>query len=231
MKINSIEFKKLISKSAVSAGFEIDDLMVDQLTRHAEELLTWNKKTNLTAITDPFEVAVKHIIDSLLSTKYIPENSSLLDIGTGGGFPGIPIKIIKPSTKVSLVDSSRKKVSFLKHVIRTLKLKDIEAVHSRGEELSKKESYKNNFDYIICRAFSDLTKFISIALPFLKIGGVLIAMKGKRSDYNFEIEELKKISIPEYPEFSFDKMKFDIKNYELPHLKAERSIIIISFNQ
>ena len=112
------------------------------MTIHAKELMMWNKKINLTAIKQPLKIAEKHFIDSLAAASFIKNKNSIIDLGSGGGFPGIPLKIMNPLLHVVLVDSSRKKINFLKHVIRLLGLQVIDAIHSRAQDLHDKDLYK-----------------------------------------------------------------------------------------
>ena len=185
------------------------------MTTHAKELMAWNKKINLTAIKDPLKIAEKHFIDSIAVVSSFENEECLIDMGSGGGFPGIPIKIMKPSLKVVLLDSSRKKVNFLKHVIRTLHLENIEAFHSRVEDLHENEAYKNKFDAVISRAFTELSGFVGLACPFLSEAGTIYAMKGKHADQEITPAILK---------------KFDLKtdHYQLPFEKSDRLLIKLS---
>lgn len=182
------------------------------MTLHAKELSAWNKKINLTAIKDPLKVAEKHFIDSIAPVSFFENEKCLMDIGSGGGFPGIPIKIMKPSLKVILIDSSRKKVNFLKHVIRTLHLENIDAIHSRVEDLHGNKVYKNKFDAVISRAFTDLSNFVELAFPFLSDKGSVYAMKGKNAEKEITSEISK----------NFD---FKIDHYLLPFEKSDRYMI------
>ncbi len=179
MKQGSEEWKTLIKKGAKKIGVVIDHEKTNMFGVHAKQLLMWNKKTNLTAIDDPFEVAVKHYIDSLYPCMYIPDKAKVIDIGSGGGFPGIVLKIVNPSLDVTLIDASRKKISFLNYVIRELKLDNIKAVHARAEDLAKDNMYKNRFDIAISRAFARVDMLFDLSIPFIVKKGKLIAMKGK----------------------------------------------------
>ena len=183
MHIGSAEWEDIIISGAKLFDVQVGSEEAGQFSIHAGELIKWNSKINLTAITDPLEVAVKHFLDSLAPARIIPAGSSMLDIGSGGGFPGIPLKVILPSLSVTLLDSSRKKISFLKHVLRTLGLKGINACQARVENLSEN---KELFDVVICRAFSSLDKFIESALPVLAENGIMIALKGRLSNNDIE---------------------------------------------
>ena len=187
MQIGSKKWQNLIYEGAKNLDIQIDKRKIEKFAIHALELMKWNQKTNLTAITDPFEVAVKHFLDSIVPVKIIPSNASLLDIGSGGGFPGIPLKIILPSLSVTLIDASRKKVSFLKHIIRILELKNIDALQIRAEEFANKPGVAKKFNVIISRAFSSMTTFALTALPFLKKEGAIIAMRGNVSGDDIQL--------------------------------------------
>ncbi len=150
---------------------------------YLDELVEWNKKFNLTAITDPQEIKVKHFEDSLtLSDAYdfSKEDISVLDIGTGAGFPGIPLKMVFPNIKLTLLDSVKKKTEFLKHIIEKLKLDGVKIVWARAEDFATDN--RGKYDAVVCRALAPLAVASELCLPFVKIGGVFLAMKGKNID-------------------------------------------------
>ncbi len=182
---------------------------------HARELIAWNKKINLTAIKKPLEIAEKHFIDSIAGGSFMSDAKRLADLGAGGGFPSIPIKIMNPSLTVVMIDASRKKVNFLKHVIRTLNLKDIDALQSRVEDLHEHPDYKNKFDAVISRAFTELSGFAHLGLPFLNNQGVIYAMKGKNADQEITLDVRE----------NFDLLSH---HYCLPFEKSERTMIRLS---
>ena len=218
MKIGSREWQQLIIEGARHLGLAIDEGVTAQFAAHAAELIKWNRKINLTAITDPREIAVKHFLDSLALTPFTPEGARLLDIGSGAGFPGIPLKIIKPSLSVLMIDGNRKKVNFLKHILRTLCLENIGALQIRAENLAKKPAYANSFDVIISRALSDLAPFVKNALPLLAPQGTIMAMKGKVDSK--ELDAMR-AAVPQ------DRYALLVENYRLPSINASRSIVII----
>jgi len=226
MQVGSKKWQNLIYEGAKNLDIEIDKRKTEKFAIHAIELMKWNQKTNLTAITDPFEIAVKHFLDSIVPVKIIPSNASLLDIGTGGGFPGIPLKIILPSLSVTMIDASRKKVSFLKHIIRTLELKNIDALHIRAEEFANKPGVKKKFDVIISRALSSMTSFAMTALPFLNKEGAIIAMRGNVSGDDFQ---LLRSSVNKRQAILLDgdteAFEISVKRYSLPYLKSDRSMV------
>ena len=150
---------------------------------YLKELLEWNKKFNLTAISDPQEIKIKHFEDSLTISQAIKlTNQSVIDIGSGAGFPGIPLKIVYPDIKLTLIEATRKKVEFLKHLVSILDLKNVEIIWGRAEELNQQAKYKEKFDVAVARAVAKLDKLIAYCLPFVKPGGIFIAMKGPRLD-------------------------------------------------
>ena len=182
MKISSPQLSNLFYCQTARLEIGITAISIEKISSFLSELLSWNQKINLTAITDPEEVAEKHIIDSLIPAKYIPENSSLIDLGTGGGFPGVPLKIFMPNLSVTLVDSVRKKVNFLKYVIGMLKLENITAHQLLVEDLADHPDFAGRFDVVISRAFTALDRFLQMAAPLVKSDGVIIAMKGREVD-------------------------------------------------
>ena len=232
MILGSAEWKNLIRDGSKTIGIAVDQEQSDLFALHALELSKWNRKINLTAITDPAEVAVKHFLDSIAAASMIPLNASLLDIGSGGGFPGIPLKVVVPSLSVTLIDSSRKKVSFQQHVIRSLSLGDIEARHVRAEEIAKSPEFANAFDVVICRALASLDEFVRMALPLLAECGMLIALKGKVTDAEIEsvLSRTFQVSGTSNPleVTSKDYFSLTVKKYALPFLGSERAIVSLT---
>jgi len=231
MQIGSLKWKKLLYDGAQALEIHVDSDQVDKFTTHAMELAKWNRKINLTAIEDPVEVAVKHFLDSMAPDSMIPWNASLLDIGSGGGFPGIPLKILKPSLSVTLIDASRKKVNFLKHLIRILGLENIEVFHVRAEEFSQQALFTGPFNAIVSRALSSTPEFVLMALPLLDTDGIIVAMKGKRSEV--EIESLRSLIHKKtgMGDENQTEIELGLKTYRLPYLKLERTIVSLKRNR
>jgi 16S rRNA (guanine527-N7)-methyltransferase len=227
MQIGSTKWKNVIYDGAKDLDIQIDREKIDQFVIHAAELLKWSQKTNLTAISDPLEIAVKHILDSIAPAPFISPDSSLLDVGSGGGFPGIPLKIMIPSLSVTLIDASRKKVSFLKHVIRMLGLNNIEACHVRAQDLSKDCGVHTAYDVIISRALSSIVNFVQMSLPLLANHGVIMAMKGKITDKEIESERSVLEKTRDMQGNSMSSFNMELKKYRLPYLKSQRSLVII----
>ena len=176
------ENKDLLIEGAKTFGIYLDGGAVRAFDLYLKELLKWNQKINLTAIRSEKGIVLKHFIDSLSVNPYLPKHSSILDIGSGAGFPGIPLKIVQPNLEMTLIDSVRKKVDFQRHIIRMLGLKGTEAIHGRVQDRGILQSLGGRFDLILSRAFSDLQTFLVLAFPFLKEGGTAIAMKGETYD-------------------------------------------------
>jgi 16S rRNA (guanine527-N7)-methyltransferase len=169
--------KEHLVRGAAELGIELTSAELGRFYAYAAELKKWAKKINLTAITADEEIAVKHFLDSLTLLKVVSGHGRLLDIGSGGGFPVIPVKIARHGLRVVSVDAVEKKVIFQRHVARLLGLHDFEAVHARGEELAGR--YAGHFDWAVSRAFSDIPTFVRIALPLVKENGRIVAMKGR----------------------------------------------------
>lgn len=160
----------------------IDSGKEERLLSFLDELLRWNKSINLTAITDRDEALVKHLVDSLTLLPYLRGDEILLDMGSGGGLPGLPLKMVMPGLNLTSVDAVAKKISFQKHVIRTFALSGAVARHGRLEELGKESALAGRFDLVVARAFASLPDCVRFARPFLRSGGRLIAMKGPEGE-------------------------------------------------
>ena len=226
MEIGSIEWNNILFTGAETLGVHLEAKQLNRFALHADELIKWNRKINITAITDPAAIAVKHFLDSIAPANFIPRDAVMLDIGSGGGFPGIPLKVVSPSLSVRLVDSSHKRVSFMKQVIRKLDLADIDAIHERAENLSENNAYSHSFDVIVSRALSDLSAFLSMALPLLKSDGIIVAFKGPPDEG--EIDAVKRLThkMMHNQKRFHGPLNLVTKTYTLPYLNLERSIFI-----
>ena len=172
-----------LKEDALSFGITLTDKQLSQFYTYYELLIEWNEKINLTAITDFEEVIKKHFLDSLSIGRILKQNSSvsILDIGTGAGFPGIPIKIAFPDTSITLMDSLNKRINFLNEVINALDLKKIEAVHGRAEDFAKKGMLRETFDICVSRAVANLSSLSEFCLPYVKVGGSFISYKSEKA--------------------------------------------------
>lgn len=171
--------RDFLKKGAAELGIELTASQLKSLDLFAEELKKWNRKINLTAITDDEGIAVKHLVDSLSLLKVVRGPGRMLDIGSGGGFPGIPVKVVQPDLTIVSVDAVVKKISFQKQAVRLLGLKGFDALHVRAETLAA--DYPDYFDWVVSRAFSDIPSFVAMALPVLAPDGRMVAMKGKNA--------------------------------------------------
>jgi len=184
------KFQKELASKASKLEINLSEEEQSQFYQYMQLLLEWNEKMNLTAITEPAEILDKHFIDSITIAKYIKQEEKILDIGTGAGFPGIPLKIVLPQNNITLLDALNKRINFLREVIQELKLDKITAVHGRAEEFSKISGNRENYDVVVSRAVAKLNVLLEYMLPFVKIGGKCICMKSAEIDD--ELEEAKK---------------------------------------
>ena len=173
------DLNEVLREGARELGVAFAEEKVRAFECFLRELMRWNQKMNLTSIKDPFEIVVKHFLDSLAISPYLSPGSSLLDVGSGAGFPCIVLKISDPSLKVTSIDSSRKKLSFQRHIIRQLRLEGIDTVHAHLPDTQIVGKFNKSFDYAISRAFGSLGTLLRIARPFIKDTGIIIAMKGR----------------------------------------------------
>ena len=201
-----------LSSGAEELGLELDEQKIALLRRFAEELMEAGKTFNLTGITDPFEMAVKLMLDSIYPEKFIPNDARVLDLGTGAGFPGVPLKIARPGLSMNLIDSRRKRINFLKYAIARLGLSGIRAEQIRAEDLAKREG--RQYDTVVCRAVSSLAELAGLAAPLLKKNGRLVAMKGDMYKAMAEIEAAGFDNAVIYP-------------YVLLGLNIERTVIVV----
>ncbi len=205
-------WKEVVARGAGAMGVTLDGGQLETMAFHAAELIKWNAKFNITAITDPYEVAVKHFVDALALVSWIPRGSRVIDVGSGGGFPGLPLKICRPDVQVVMVDASRKKVSFLNHVVRMSGMTGVKAIHSRVETLGKDMAFSGRFDVAVSRAFTALDRFVTLAVPLLSDQGVVIAMKGNLSDEEMNGVEQSRFTV-------------EIRRYVLPFGDHQRSLV------
>ena len=171
--------------------FKISDEELGKFKRYKELLQEWNEKIDITTIIEDEEVDIKHFLDSLtvLDSDVVKEGMKVIDIGTGGGFPGLPLKIVRDDLDILLLDSLNKRINFLKEVIKELGLKNIDALHGRAEELSRKPEYREQYDLAVSRAVAYLDTLVEYTLPFVKPGGYFVSMKGP--DVQEEVDQAK----------------------------------------
>lgn len=209
------KFKELVSK----LNIELSEDKIEQFFIYKDILKEWNEKINLTSIVDDNEILIKHFTDSLTIEKYVPQNASVIDVGTGAGFPGIPLKIARPDIELVLLDSLNKRINFLNEVIDKLDLKNIETIHSRAEDLAKKAEHREKYDLCVSRAVANLTTLSEYCLPFVNKGGYFVSYKSEKLD-----EEIKEA------EFAINLLggkKCKQINFTLPETDNIRNFAII----
>ena len=177
-------FNDILREKAEKSGITLTEEQIEKLRIYYELLVEWNEKMNLTALTEPDDVALKHFCDSILLLSYadVKEGSSLIDVGTGAGFPSVPIKIVRPDIKLCLLDSLNKRLVFLQEVVDKLGLENVKIVHARAEDGARKADLREKFDYSTSRAVAQLNVLSEYCLPYVKVGGSFLAMKGKYSE-------------------------------------------------
>lgn len=203
-------------------GLNISEKQAQQLKMFYELTVEWNEKINLTSITEEEDFLVKHYLDSSLVARHLDMNGikHIIDVGTGGGFPGIPLKILYPHLKVTLLDSLNKRINYLRLVCETLELTDVECLHGRAEDIGQNLKYREQFDCCVSRAVSDLSVLSEYCVPFIRVGGQFIAYKALESD-----EEISKAQ--NAIEILGGKVERIIKD-AIPNTSIERKLVFIS---
>jgi 16S rRNA (guanine527-N7)-methyltransferase len=210
-----------LKKGAAKLGIELSPTQLKRFSIYYKELMEWNQKINLTSITDPKEVQIKHFLDSLSIYSALKQpigNHRFLDVGAGGGFPGLPLKIAFPAIKLVLLEATAKKTTFLRHLTHKLGFDDIDILSGRAEEVARQSQYREQFDIVLCRAVAQLPVIAELTLPFCAIGGRLIAQK--KGDISTEIDRSTK---------AIENMGGSqplVKRVELEGLADERYLVI-----
>lgn len=189
--MNFDEFKDKFIKelSILNNDINLSDDVLKNFYDYMNGIISWNDKINVTAIVDPDEFIVKHFIDSITINEIVENKGKLLDIGTGAGFPGIPIKLLNDKLSVTLIDAVNKKLNVIRDVSKDMNIDNLEIIHSRAEDLARDKNYREQYDYVTTRAVSNLSTILEYMIPFLKVNGIAICMKGP--NYKEEIEEAK----------------------------------------
>ena len=213
------EFSDLMIDYGKEINIVFTEEQLQKFYQYMNLLIEWNEKINLTAIVEPKEIILKHFIDSLTIIKYIEPNKSVIDIGTGAGFPGIPVKIMREDLDITLLDSLNKRIHFLNEVIQKLELKNITAIHARIEEFAKNKQYREAFDVATSRAVANLTTLSEYMLPMVDLKGMAICMKG----YEINEEVSKSKNSIKLLGGKIDK----IEEFTLPKSDNRRNLILI----
>ena len=211
-------FSEELKIKAKQIEIELTKEQIEKYYNYMDLLLEWNGKINLTAIIDPKEIILKHFVDSLTIAKYIKDDEKLIDVGTGAGFPGIPLSIVKENTDIVLLDSLNKRINFLQEVKENLKLKNITTIHGRAEEFGKNKKEREKYDIATSRAVAPLNILLEYLLPLVKVGGRAICMKGSNIE---EVENAKNAL-----EILGGKIE-KIEEITLPNSDIKRNIIIV----
>lgn len=179
-----MKYYELMKKAAEDTGMEFNEDKYNKFIKYMKLIQEWNEKVNLTAITEDEEIIKKHFIDciKIFKSEEIKNCKNLIDVGTGAGFPGIPIAIMNDNINITLLDSLNKRINFLNIVIRELELKNVTTIHSRAEDGARKKELRENFDVATSRAVANMTVLSEFCLPFVKVGGSLVALKGPAID-------------------------------------------------
>lgn len=214
------QFKQELTKALFNQNISITADCAEKFLKYKELLIEWNKKINLTAITEDVDVIWKHFVDCAMITEVIrDEDKSLIDVGTGAGFPGLPIKLLCPNVEITLLDSLEKRIKYLNEVINTLELDKIKTIHMRAEDGGRDKTMRECYDYATARAVATLPVLAEYCLPFVKVGGYFIAMKSGKVDE--EIMNAKKAL-----DTLGGKIE-EVKNVEIDGLDAQRTLIVI----
>lgn len=210
----------VLFEEAKKFGINLDETHLDKFGKYENFLKEYNSHTNLTSITDSEDVEIKHFLDSILVDNFfkIPEKSKVIDVGTGAGFPGVPLGIIRPDINLVLVDSLNKRIKFLNELCKKINI-DADVIHSRAEELSRKEEFREKFDVVVSRAVAKLNVLCEYSIPYLKTGGYFVSLKGS----NFEEEVKKSKNALEV----LGAKIVETKTFELPKNKGFRAFVII----
>lgn len=211
-------FQDIFSTNLKQANITLTDTQINQFVKYYELLTETNKVMNLTALTEPKDVAVKHFIDSLFAYDPAMHNAAVADVGTGAGFPGVPLKIFDPTIKLTLLDSLAKRLKFLDTLTTELGLQNVTTVHARAEDAGKDKNLREQFDFVTARAVARLNVLAEFCLPLVKVGGKFIAMKGDAQDEIAEAENAIKL---------LGGKIVGLKNIKLPNLDDKRTLVII----
>ena len=213
------EFNEKIINLLNEINIQIEQNQIEKFYKYMNLLIEWNKKINLTALIEENDIILKHYVDSLTALKYIENKKTIIDIGTGAGFPGIPISIMRNENDLTLVEYKNKKINFLHEVKNQRQIENINMIHSRAEDIGQDKKYRENFDYAISRAVANLSTLSEYLIPLVKIGGKIICMKG--SETKTEIENAKNAIRQLGGKIA------QIDEFNLPKTDMKRTIIII----
>lgn len=223
-----MEFYDIINTACVNVGLDFNQDKYEKLMKYKTLLKEWNEKINLTAITEDEEIIKKHFIDSIKAFKFsgLRQSKRIIDVGTGAGLPGIPIKIVQPEIDIVLLDSLNKRVNFLNEVIRQLDLKNISAIHGRAEDFANESKYREKFDIAVSRAVANMAVLSELCIPYVRPNGYFLALKGPAVEQ--EIAEGNK-AIETLGGKLLEIINVDVEDTELNHnLVVVKKVIVTS---
>lgn len=209
--------KILIKDIFDSYNIKLNDIQINQFESYLTFLIQENEKFNLTAITQPKEIIIKHFIDSVLPYKDIPLNSKVIDVGTGAGFPGIPLKILRNDLHLTLLDSLQKRINFLNNLLEKLSIKDVKTIHSRAEDYVS--SNREIFDIALSRAVASIPTLAEYLIPYIKINGLVMMYKGSKVD--------EEIALGQKAINELGGKIINVQNFYLSEVDSERNIVFI----
>jgi len=212
-------FEDKLKEKMNKININLEERQLQNFKKYKELLLEWNEKINLTSITEEDEIILKHFVDSAIIKKFVEENEKIADIGTGAGFPGVPLKIINESQEMCLIDSLNKRIKFLDEIIASLELKNISAIHSRAEDIGHNKAYRQQFDVVTSRAVAKLNVLLEYMMPLAKVGGRCVCLKGP--NIKEELDESKKCI-----EILGGEIE-DVEEITLPDSDIKRTIVIV----
>lgn len=215
--MNENEIKSFLVQKALENGINISEQEANKFYIYMMNLIEWNQKINLTAIKEEKDIIIKHFIDSIIINEKMTGNK-VMDIGSGAGFPGIPLKIMNDNFEVTLLDSVNKKVNFMNDSIRKIGLENIEAIHARAEDMAHEKVYREQYDVVVSRAVANMSTLVEYMIPFVKVGGKCLCLKGPNSE---EEIELAKNAIKKLGGKIEDVISYKIEN-------NERCLVVIS---
>ena len=222
------DFEKIFLENSDKMQIEVKN--IEKFYKYMQLLLEWNEKINLTTIVEPEQIIVKHFLDSLTIKKYIEDEKNIIDVGTGAGFPGMPLAIEK-NNNVTLLDSLNKRINFLNDVKEKIGLENVVTVHSRAEDAAKDKKYRECFDYAVSRAVAPMNVLLEYLLPFVKVGGKVICMKGPNVKEEMDNSEkvakilggkIEKVEELEIPEIDMKRTAVIVKKIEKTSSKYPR---------
>jgi 16S rRNA (guanine527-N7)-methyltransferase len=210
------DITSILLKGAEQIGITLTAQVVESYLFYIEELKKWNQRINLTSLTTDRDIAVKHFLDSLTVIPFLQGAARVLDIGTGAGFPGLPLKIVVPDCELLLLESSQKKCSFLRHIVRGLKLAGVEIVQGRAEDKKMIERYGSSFDLVLSRALADLPTSLQLALPYVKGEGRIVGMRGRQGEHERDATEWRPLGL----------QLVEQRRLTLPFVKEQRVLLL-----